>query len=145
MSVRAHKGEIRELLERRDTERLLDWAGSMRNPRRTLLSLTYDASELIRWRAIEAIGKVCAQDAASNPDKVRDFVRRLLWLMNDESGGLGWRSPEIIGEILVNVPDFIKEFGALLPAYLVEEPFEAGAHLALYRVAQIDSSPFVEI
>jgi hypothetical protein len=75
--------------------------------------------------------------AGRGKEKIRDLIRRLLWLMNDESGGIGWRAPEMIGEILVRVPDLIKDFFSLLPAYFDEEPFERGSRFAVYRVAAV--------
>ena len=99
------KSEARELLAARDFESLIQWAEAVASPLRHLFSLTFDASEVIQWRAVEAIGRVAGVQAETDLEPVRDFVRRLLWLMNDESGGLGWHAPEAIGEILVNVPD----------------------------------------
>jgi HEAT repeat protein len=145
MSVRSHKSLAREILAGRDENKLKSWADTIRSPQRVLFSLTLDEDELIRWRAIEAIGQMARWQAESDLEKVRDSIRRLLWLMNDESGGLGWRSPEMIGEILVNVPELIDEFGGLLSAYLREEPFERGIHLAVSRVAVINRKPFAEI
>jgi hypothetical protein len=136
------KSEVRGWLQRRDDEALLSWAGSVRNPQRILMSLTFDGDELIRWRAIEALGRVAAFQAQQSIERVRDHIRRLLWLMNDESGGLGWHAPEIIGEILVNVPELIPAYGSLLPSYLREEPFERGTHFAVQRVAHLDPTPF---
>jgi hypothetical protein len=144
MSSKNHKAEIRELLKRRDFEELKRWGSSVRNLQRVLLSLAYDIDDLVRWRSIEAIGKVAKIQAESDLEKVRDLIRRLLWLMNDESGGVGWHSPEIIGEILVNVPSLIDEYGELLLAYLKEEPFEKGSHLAIYRVASINPKPYIK-
>ena len=144
MNAIKRKSKVKELLRERDYDNLQKWAKNMRNPQRTLLSLAYDTDELIRWRAIEAIGKVAQIQAESDIEKVRDLIRRLLWLMNDESGGLGWHSPEIIGEILVNVPFLIDEFGELLLAYLKEEPFERGCHLAVYRVASVNPKPYIK-
>ena len=77
-------------------------------------------------------------------DKVRDILRRLFWQMNDESGGLVWQAPELIGEIIVNVPILIPEYAGLLLSFLREEPFERGTHFAIYRVAQINADPFVD-
>ena len=143
-SSHSRKADVKKILERGDFEALEKWAGEVRNPFRILLSITYDAEELIRWRTIEAIGKVARVQAKFNIEKVRDFVRRLLWLMNDESGGLGWHAPEMIGEILVNVPVLIENTADLLPSFLQEEPFERGTHLAIYRVASVDSKPFLK-
>jgi HEAT repeat protein len=142
VGIGSHKTEARNLLARRDRPALLSWAGSVRNPLRILISLTYDEDELIRWRAIEAAGRVAASLAERDLEGIRDTIRRLLWLMNDESGGLGWHSPELIGEILVNVPALIPEYAELLISFLREEPFERGAHLAVLRVAGVDAETF---
>jgi hypothetical protein len=125
------------MLARRDFEGLFEWTGAVRSPQRVLYSLTHDSDELIAWRAVEAIGKLAGIRAADSLEKVRDSVRRLFWLMNDESGGLGRRSPDMIGEILVNVPLLIAEFGIILPSFFNEEPFERGSHLAVSRIAAV--------
>jgi HEAT repeat protein len=135
MNMRARKAAVRQFLRNRDLEPVRHWAGTVRSPLRTLFSLTFDHEELLRWRAVEAIGQVAAEQARPDPERVRDFLRRLLWQMNDESGGLSWLSPEIIGEILVNVPSLAGEYGPLLLSYLHEEPFERGAHQAISRLA----------
>jgi HEAT repeat protein len=135
---------IRELLVSRHHDALLGQYGANQRTLRKLLSLTFDADELIRWRAVEAIGRVGGALAQTEPDRVRDFIRRLLWSMNDESGGLGWHAPEAIGEILVNAPSLIPEYGVLLTASLRIPPFEVGSHVAVYRVACVDPSPFAE-
>lgn len=138
------KTPVRDLLEARDHAGLLRQRGASRQTLKALLSLTFDASELIRWRAVEAIGKVSGTLAEDDPERVRNFLRRLLWSMNDESGGHGWHAPEAIGEILVNAPSLIPELGVLLTASLRRPPFERGSHLAVYRVACLDPSPFTE-
>ena len=144
MGMRARKAVVKELLLQRDRYALLEWARSVPNSLRILISLTYDEDELLRWRAIEAVGHVAASQAEPDLEKVRDMIRRLLWLMNDESGGLGWHAPELIGEILVNVPALIPEYANLLLSFLREEPFERGTHFAVYRVASVDPKPFAE-
>lgn len=69
-----------------------------------LLALTYDPEALFAWRAVEAIGLAAAQIVDQRPDRVRNQLRRLVWLLNDESGSIGWRAPEAIGEILYRCP-----------------------------------------
>lgn len=144
MSNKIHKTKVKELLMKRDLDGILNWADNIRNPQRVLFSLVYDADELVKWRAIEAVGKVAAIWAKNDYEKIRNFIRQQLWLMNDESGGLGWHSPEIIGEVLVNVPQLINEYGQLLMAFLKEEPFERGSHLAVYRVASVNPKLFID-
>jgi hypothetical protein len=131
------KSEARRILQLRDRDALFTWAQDTRGPLRAVISLTFDADELVCWRAIEASGWLAATYAGNNRDKLQDTLRRQLWLMNDESGGLGWHAPEVIGEILVNVPSLIVEYVTVLPSYLNEEPFERGTHHALYRLASV--------
>lgn len=145
MSSKTEKLKVKELLIQRDLEGFQNWAENARNPQRALLSLAYDSDELVVRRAIEAIGKVASMWDKSGTQKPRNLVRQQFWMMSDESGGLGWHSPEIIGEILVNVPKLINKYAPLLPSYFDEEPFERGSHLAVYRVASIDPKPFVSI
>ncbi len=142
MGSRSRKAEVRELLAHRDRSSLVAWAAEARNPDRLLVSLTYDNSEVIRYRAVEAVGWVAGDVAQRSIEKIRDNLRRLLWLMNDESGGLSWHAPELMGEILVNVPELIGEFAHLLPAFFGEEPFERGSHLAVCRISSVDATPF---
>ncbi len=136
------KAKLRELLEKRDLAGVIDWTGDHRGALRKLFSLTFDSGDLLRWRAIEATGKAAAAVFEAKPDKVRDFIRRLLWLMNDESGGLGWHAPEVLGEILFNIPRLVAEYGRLLPAFMKEEPFEAGSRFAIYRASLVAPGHF---
>ena len=96
----------------------------------------YEKDLLIRFRAIQALGLTTKTVYREDPARVMDLIRRLLWSMNDESGGLGWSAPEIIAEILVNCPMLIETNASLLPHYLTEEPFERGAHFAIARLME---------
>lgn len=108
-----------------------------------LTALTYDPDLLIAWRAVQAAGiaaRCIAQDA---PEYVRVHLRRLFWLLNDESGGIGWRAPEIMGEILHCCPGQFPEFIPLLISILDMEPedappFRPGALWGIGRAAQAD-------
>lgn len=135
MNAAEQKSFLRNQLKSNELDVVINWAATSRNPLRRLLSLTFDTEETVIWPAIKAIGILSADMAANDKEKIRDTIRRLLWLMSDESGGLSWHSPEIIAEILINVPSLIVEYAPLLPAYFVEEPFERGTHLAVARLA----------
>jgi hypothetical protein len=134
---RQRKRTATELLRARDLTAIAEWARRDGRTKDTFVALLYEQDELLCWRAIEAIGRVAAVIAEADLEPVRGLLRRLLWSMNDESGTLGRRSPEAIGEILANVPPLIDEFGVLLPAFLWEEPFERGTHWAVARVARL--------
>ena len=43
---------------------------------------------------------VVSRLADSDMEAARVIMRRLMWNLNDESGGIGWGSPEAMGEIL---------------------------------------------
>jgi len=135
--ARQGKAVARALLAARDQQGLWQWVRENRNPLRTLTALLYDDDRLICRRAVEALGIAAGLEAGRNLENARRLVRRLLWTMNDESGSICWYAPEAIGEVLVNVPPLIDEYGPLLPAFLQEEPFERGAHWAVARVASL--------
>ena len=127
---------IRELLSHGDIGSVVRHArddGAKRTTR-YLLSIVHDPDEVIRWRAITAIGRVAAVMAEDDIEGVRDTMRKLMWWMNDESGALLRWGPEILAEILVNVDVLVDDYARMLPQYLTEEPFERGAHWAVWRV-----------
>jgi hypothetical protein len=99
----------------------------------------------VRWRSIEAFGDVAVFYAQENMEKVRLVLRNLFWLMNDESGGLGWNAPEAIGQILFRLPSLIDEYGRILSSFIHEEPFERGTHWALSRIAALNPPIFEHI
>ncbi len=132
------KEKIRAILAARDFPALRQWATETRAPLRLLFSLTYDSDTLIRYRAIEAIGKTAALVAAYDMEKVRTFVRGLIWLMTEESGGIGWHAPEAIAEICIRVPVLYNEYAKLLPQFLEEESFAPSAVAALHRLASLE-------
>lgn len=136
------KQHTRAILIRRDFAALDQWLGEARNPIRTLSSMLFDPDKLVQWRAIEFLGLASAHVARRDIESVRRLVRRLLWLMNDESGGLCWNAPEAIAEIIRNVPALVDEYGSMLPPYFVEEPFERGSRWAVARLASLKPSLF---
>ncbi len=111
------------------------WAAGEPNAWATLQPLLFDAEPLVRWRTVEAVGVVAAVRAATDLEPVREIVRRALWLMNDESGGVLWVGPEVMGAVLASVPAARPEFLAVLASFLEEEPFRVGTRWALWRVA----------
>ena len=131
------KAVVRNILKSRDRTAFLDWALNKGNFAGTLTSLLFDSDDLISFRAIEAFGWISAKKAETDLESVREIIRRMLWGMNDESGICLWRAPEVIGEILVNVPELIPEYANILAEHMNEEPFERGTYSAMARVARI--------
>ena len=106
-----------------------------------LTALTYDEDVKISDRAIEAAGLSAHIIAGREPDYVRNYLLRLFWLVNEESGGICWRAPELIGEILYHCPQFNQFFPMLISLLDLEEEdaprFRAGTLWAIGRVAQV--------
>ncbi len=126
---------VRRLLEAFDLAALDRWAAAERGAWAALQPLLFDDDELVRWRAVEAAGRVAAVRARADLEPAREMIRRALWLMNDESGGVLWVGPEVIGAVLAHVPALQGEFLEVLASFLEEEPFRAGTRWGLWRVA----------
>jgi hypothetical protein len=81
------------------------------------------------------MGRVAAGMGREDPEPVRELVRRTLWLMNDESGGLLWNGPQVIGAVLAYVPALRGELASVLASFLEEEPFRVGTRWGLWRLS----------
>jgi hypothetical protein len=114
------KKRLHQLLEQRETNEISDLAAGRRRVLGVLTSLTYDPDPLIVWRAIEAMGVAAGRIARDDPEFVRNHLRRLLWLISEESGGQCWRAPEAMAEIVVLRPDLFGEYAPIV-VFLLRE------------------------
>ncbi|WP_457553598.1 DVU0298 family protein [Desulfobacula sp.] len=83
-----------------------------------LFSHFYHKDELIKFRSIAAMGDLGSRVGQKNMEKARIILRRIMWNRNDESGGIGWGSPEAMVEILGQSPELALEFKSILFSYL---------------------------
>lgn len=60
--------------------------------------------DIIRWTAIDFIGRLAGQYAADHDALFRNIIRRFIWQMCEESANVPWASAEVIGSIIANVP-----------------------------------------
>ena len=132
---------LRQWLLDEDYQSILDIVRMKKRILSLLTALTYDKNQTISDHAIRATGLAAKVIAESDPEYIRNYLLRLFWLVNDESGGIGWRAPELIGEILYNCPNF-KQFFPILIALLDMEKedaprFRVGTLWAIGRVAQV--------
>jgi len=74
-------------------------------------------------------------------------MRRFMWSLNDESGGIGWGAPEAMGEIMACHEGLAREYAHILVAYMREEGFflelemlQRGLMWGLGRLAQVRPS-----
>ncbi|MBF0302398.1 MAG: hypothetical protein HQK73_05115 [Desulfamplus sp.] len=141
--MRKLKQQIYELLQMKDEEsainQILEIAPSQSiNP---FFSFIQSTNDEIKWRAVRAMGKVAAKMASENLESARVVMRRLMWSLNDESGGIGWGAPEAMGEIMVQDKRLYDEYHKILLSYIDEEgnfleyePLRKGAVWAIERI-----------
>jgi len=86
-----------------------------------LFSFFYSSEKMIRWHAITAMGAVIARLAEQDTEAARVVMRRLIWNLNDESGGIGWGTPEAMGEIMARSRCLAEEYNFLLLSYIEPE------------------------
>jgi len=135
---------VRSLLDAPDFEESIIGTGispvKMINP---LLCFLYDTRDLIRWRAVRGVGLTVSEIAKKALEPARVIMRRLIWSLNDESGGIGWGAPEAMGEIMAENEDLAREYHRILVSYidksgnlLENDALERGAMWGICRLAQ---------
>lgn len=87
-----------------------------------LFSHFYAPDEALKWRAVVAMGMRVAERAEGGDlESARVVMRRFMWNLNDESGGIGWGCPEAMGEAAARSPLLAEEFHSILTSYIWEE------------------------
>ncbi len=134
----ALKKEIKALLAKRDHVGLQKLYSLNKKVITSLISLSYDKSNNIAWRSIEAIGILSGNIAKVDSETVRDTVGRLLWMIRDESGGIGWSAPEILGEIVRNNPELCADIAPIIASFHEEKMLTPGVLWALSRIGKLN-------
>lgn len=120
---RVLKGKVYELLKSSNFNQTLEEL--VRFPPRQvinpLLSFLYSGDDEIKWRAVSGLGVVVSKFADEDMEGARLILRRLMWNLNDESGGIGWGSPEAMGEILACHEGLADEYAHILISYTRED------------------------
>jgi len=140
------KRQIRALIERPDFDakinQLLDMPkGSVTH---VLIALLTDTNPVIKWRAVKAMGIVTADLANQDMESARAVMRRLIWSLYEESGGIGWGASEALGEIMACHEGLAEEFAQILVSFAMEngsflefEPLQCGVLWGIARLAQV--------
>jgi len=135
---------VRSLLESPDFEeaiRRIDISPKkLINP---LLCFLFETGEVIRWRAVRGVGITVSAIAEKALEPARTIMRRLIWSLNDESGGIGWGAPEAMGEIMAENEALAREYYRILVSYIDEngnllenDELERGVMWGIARLAQ---------
>lgn len=145
-SPRVLRRRVRELLGSGDIKYILHEMRKI-SPRKAinpLISAFYDSDSEVRLKAIKAFGQVVADLANENMEEARVVMRRLMWTLNDESGGIGWGAPDAMAEAMACSPRLAEEYVRILLSYIREdanllefEPLRRGALWGIGRLAQV--------
>ena len=120
MSGRQLKKKMLPLLQAEDFKKGLDEIRRL-PPRKAvgpLFSYLCSLDELVKWRAVTAMGKVISDLAASDLESARVVMRRFIWNLNDESGGIGWGCPESMSEAMACNEKLAAEYRCILISYI---------------------------
>ena len=120
---RSLKKQLFDLLNQGDSDKALAEMGRL-PPRQIinpLLSFIQSGNEKVKWGSVKAIGHVVGQLADRDLEAARVIMRRLMWTLNDESGGIGWGSPEAMGEIMAIHRGLAQEYAHILISYARED------------------------
>ncbi len=144
---RALKKRVFELLKSNDNQSAMDAlrrlpARQVINP---LFALLNHKDPGIKWAAVTAAGAVVADLANHDLEGARNIMRRIMWNLNDESGGIGWGLPELMGEILSRQNNLADEYTRILVSYTNEETnylehegLQRGLLWGIGRLAQVE-------
>lgn len=86
-----------------------------------LISFFCNRNPLLKWRAVSAAGSIVAGLADTSTEKARVIMRRLMWTLNDESGGIGWGAPEAMGDAMARSRLIAEEYNRILISYADEQ------------------------
>jgi hypothetical protein len=108
-----------------------------------LFSFFCSTDSTVRWRAITAMGVVMAMLASQDMEAARVVMRRMIWQLNEESGGIGWGIPEAMGEAMACHEGLAEEYAHMLVSYIQEDgnflehvPLQRGVLWGLGRLAR---------
>jgi len=146
LTYRELKKKINRLFRQNDFETAIDEikrypARQVINP---LIFFLCSTDEIIKQQAITAIGIVVSILADKDMESARVIIRRLMWSLNDESGGIGWGAPEAMAEIMVQHKQLAKEYHNILFSYakpgknyLENEALQKGVKLGIKRLQTV--------
>jgi len=83
-----------------------------------LFSALYSPEEIMRWNTVTLFGEVLSRLADKDMEAARIVMRRYIWSLNDESGGIGWGAPEAMAEVIYHHDRLCEEYVHMLISYM---------------------------
>ncbi len=112
-----------------------------------LFSALYSSDPRIKWHAVSCFGRTTSELASYNMEKARIVMRRCIWNLNDESGGIGWGSPEVMAETMTHNRQLANEYHKILFSFIQDKegadnfleypPLRSGAYWGVARLSQV--------
>ncbi|MCK5543659.1 MAG: HEAT repeat domain-containing protein [Desulfobulbaceae bacterium] len=141
--LRVIKKKIVEILKRDDLEEIISEIRTLPAEKvvHSLFSALCNSDEKIKFHAVSCMGVVVGSIADSQMEPARVIMRRFIWSLNDESGGIGWGAPEAMGEVMACHEGLADEFAQILVSYMREQnyleyvPLQRGLMWGLGRMA----------
>ncbi len=144
-SHREFKKEVLTWLKEEDLPSLIEKV--LRYPPRQVVNPLIGAlcrDEVTRFKAVAAIGRVVARLADEDLESARVIIRRFMWMLNEESGGMAWGVPEAMAECLACHRTLAEEYTSILIAYIWPEgnyleypPAQRGVVWGIGRLATV--------
>ena len=120
MSSRKIKEEVLALLASEDLDQI--FRAARLYAEKDLVSPLFSAlsrpEETVRWHAVSVFGQCLPRLADQDMEAARIVMRRFLWSLNDESGGIGWGVPEAMAEVMLHHDGLAREYLHMLLSYL---------------------------
>lgn len=82
-----------------------------------LFSAIYRSEEVLRWHGVTLFGEALSRLADKDMEAARIVMRRFIWSLNDESGGIGWGAPETMAEGIFHHDRLCEEYVHMLISY----------------------------
>lgn len=127
---------LKKLLQEGDLEKIVELSLEDRGVINQLMSFSYDKNDVITWKTIESIGLISKEISKQDAEFIRNTARRLLWSMTEESGGVSWSAPEMLGEIIRSNPKEFSDFIPIVWSKRNEDVFREGVIWAMGRIAE---------
>jgi hypothetical protein len=126
LGCRQNKHKVLELLNGRDLALVLDELRrfAAKDAINALFSAICRDDPHVRWFAVSCMGEAVARLAEAEMEEARIIMRRFLWSLNDESGGIGWGAPESMAEVMCRHAGLAEEYVHMLISYMREDGSE---------------------
>jgi len=95
--------------------------------------------------AVEGMGQAVSRMHGHDPEAARVMMQRLMWSLNEESGGCAFGAPEAMAEIMARTPELALDWAHVLISFITPEglyldygPLQKGAVWGIARLAEVN-------